>query len=252
MSRKYLLLFCCLVATPVFASQQRHDLDASVYDADFIFEGVIERVLFANSQPGEQPTLPHTFVTYRIERIFKGNATSTQVTLRLLGGKPDADELLHVDGFPMMDVGDRDILFVRRNGASICPLTACAAGRYRVFENAIYNEEGRAIRMTSTGGVVPGATRDFLEVRQWAAAGVELHRGGGSTQDDDYPTAPRAVRTWAAVSADAFRGMVQQKVFNMFTREQLAALPPVVSLNPSAPFDGPRLRVSPLPTGEPQ
>jgi hypothetical protein len=252
MSRKALLLFCCLVTTSAFASQQRHNLDASVYDADFIFEGVVERVLFANSQPGEQPALPHTFVTYRIERIFKGNATSTHVTLRLLGGKPDPDELLHVDGIPMMDVGDRDILFVRRNGQSICPLTACAAGRYRVFENAIYDDEGRAIRMTSTGGVVPGATRDLLEVRQWAAAGIELHQGGTSTQGYDVPTAPRAVRTWAAVSADAFRSMVQQKVFSMFTREQLAALPPVVSADPSAPFDGPRLRVSPPPAGEMQ
>lgn len=252
MSRKALLLFCCLLATPVFASQQRHDLDASVYDADFIFEGVVERVLFANSQPGEQPALPHTFVTYRIERIFKGNASSSLVTLRLLGGKPDADELLHVDGIPMMDVGDRDILFVRRNGQSICPLTACAAGRYRVFDNAIYNDEGRAIRMTSVGGVVPGATLDRLEVRQWAAAGIELQRGGGSTQGGDAPTAPQAVRTWAAVSADTFRDMVQQKVFSMFTREQLAALPPVVSLSPSAPFDGPRLSVSSPPTGEMQ
>lgn len=250
MSRKALLLFCCILATPVFASQQPHNLDASVYDADFIFEGVVERVLFANSQPGEQPALPHTFVTYRIERIFKGNTTSTHLTLRLLGGKPDADELLHVDGFPMMDVGDRDILFVRRNSQSICPLTACAAGRYRVFENAIYDDEGRAIRMTSTGGVVPGATREFLEVRQWAAAGIELYRGGSSTQGDDVPTAPREVQTWDAVSADTFRGMVQQKVFSMFTREQLAALPPVVSVSPSAPFDGPRLRVSPPPTGE--
>jgi hypothetical protein len=249
MSRKSLLLFCCLAATPVLASQQRHDLDASVYDADFIFEGVVERVLFANSEPGEQPALPHTFVTYRIERIFKGNSTSAHVTLRLLGGKPDSDQLLHIDGFPMMDVGDRDILFVRRNGQSLCPLTACAAGRYRVFENAIYNDEGRAIRMTSVGGVVPGATRDFLEVRQWAAAGIELHRGA-STQAEDAPTAPRAVRTWAAVSADSFRSMVQQKVFSMFTREQLAALPPAVSLSPSAPFDGPRLRVSPPPAGE--
>ncbi|MFP2909862.1 hypothetical protein ACLESD_33450 [Pyxidicoccus sp. 3LFB2] len=253
MTRKALLLLCCVLATPVLASQRRADLDASVYNANFIFEGVVTQVVFANSRADTtQSSIPHTFVTYRIERIFKGNATDTHVTLRFLGGKPDADRLMHAAGLPMMDVGDRDILFVRRNGASICPLIACAAGRYRVFDNAILDDTGRAIRLTSSGGVVPGATRNLLAIRQWAAGGIEFRHHQASTQEADAPFEPQASRPWAPVNADVFRNVLQSKVHSMFTPAQLAALPPVNSVSPSVPFDGPAVRPAAPAAGEPQ
>jgi hypothetical protein len=71
-----------------------------------------------------------TFVTVAVERVLKG-ADQPEVTLEFLGGTV-GNESLTVSGMPKFKVGQREIVFVQKNGVQFCPLVAMMHGRYRV------------------------------------------------------------------------------------------------------------------------
>ena len=71
-----------------------------------------------------------TFVTFTVERVLKGGERA-EVVLEFLGGTV-GDETLSVSGMPTFAVGQREIVFVRRNGVQFCPLVAMMHGRYHV------------------------------------------------------------------------------------------------------------------------
>lgn len=75
-----------------------------------------------------------TFVTFAVERVLKGNER-TEVVLEFLGGTV-GEETLTVSGMPEFTVGQREIVFVRRNGVQLCPLVAMMHGRYHVRHDA--------------------------------------------------------------------------------------------------------------------
>lgn len=119
-------------------------------EADLIFKGEVMAIEYGNvletSLRGQLS--PHTFVTFAIQRVFKGAVQSHQVTLRFLGGlNEETGEVLNVSIVPQFDVGDTDILFVRDDPESICPLVQCRNSRLRVIADKIYNEEGFAVRV---------------------------------------------------------------------------------------------------------
>jgi len=132
-------------------------------EADLIFKGEVMAIEYANvfesSLRGQLS--PHTFVTFAIQRVFKGAVQSHQVTLRFLGGlNEESGEVLNVSIMPQFDIGDTDILFVRDDPESICPLVQCRKSRLRVIAEKIYNEEGFAVRVDeenhfSYGSFVP-------------------------------------------------------------------------------------------------
>ena len=123
-----------------------------VKNSDFIFKGKVVSVDYRSSEPvpiidprterqavedglpvfQDGSDLPHTFVTFFIERIYKGKAPvgtvggppSDHVTLRFVGGPYPQDdfEVIFVDTYPFFDEGDRDVLFVDRNTIKACPL----------------------------------------------------------------------------------------------------------------------------------
>ena len=70
-----------------------------------------------------------------VEDAFKGTATHSLV-LSLLGGRV-GDDRMEVSGMPQFHVGDRDFLFVARNGEVLCPLIAAGHGRYPVVPSAV-------------------------------------------------------------------------------------------------------------------
>jgi hypothetical protein len=214
-------------------------LDTLVRDADIVFEGTVLAVEFRNAlaQSGKRG-VPHTFVTWQIHRIFKGRTPGPTMAARFLGGMPNADELLALSRSPRPDVGDRDIVFLRENGESICPLVHCEDGRLRILDAAVYDERGRAFSLRPGGIVQLGATHPGEAFSRWEAAGVGRVRGEedggidsarGTTLSDTTPAG-------AAMSVSGLRNLLQERVAALYTPAQLARLRPVKSLDPERSF----------------
>lgn len=82
-----------------------------------------------------------TFVTFHVERTLKGPAEKADtLTLVFLGGTVGGDTL-RVPGMPSFHLGDHEIVFVRGNGSTLCPLIAAGHGRYRVLHDAASNRD---------------------------------------------------------------------------------------------------------------
>jgi hypothetical protein len=218
------------------------DIGEYVRNSDFIFKGTVTEVAYKNSEsvPLLDPTgapvyedgqplyvdgsnLPHTFVTYSVEHIYKGSLPrlTTELILRfeggqtdepdpnltLPGGEPAYTDFLMVTEIPLFDVNDRDFLFVKGNTESPCPLHNWARGRYRILDdpnnptsvNMIYNEYGQQIRLVSetTGEpnvVILGEVQRIPEVlrhKMGQAELVDVYVDEGSEEEpNDVPVLP--------------------------------------------------------------
>jgi hypothetical protein len=106
-----------------------------VAESESIVRGEVTaiRSAYDDSSPG-RPI--RTYVTFRVARTLKGPAPAgDSVTLIFLGGTVGADSL-SVPGMPTFKLGDREIVFVARNGKTYCPLIAAGHGRYRILRDA--------------------------------------------------------------------------------------------------------------------
>lgn len=148
------------------ASPEANDsLRSQVAKSDLVFVGNVIDVAYASSQGRDNARgVPHTFVTYEVERVLQGQADSKEVTLRFIGGRGEKSAFLAVSGQPMFDLGDRDVLMVAGNGTSGCPLVNCADGRYRLIQDMVFSEEGQAIEADGHGGVNKVGFYDLEEV----------------------------------------------------------------------------------------
>jgi hypothetical protein len=106
-----------------------------VAESESIVRGEVTAIRSAHDDTS--PGRPiRTYVTFRVARTLKGPAPAADsVTLVFLGGTVGADSL-EVAGMPRFTVGDREIVFVARNGRTFCPLIAAGHGRYRVLRDA--------------------------------------------------------------------------------------------------------------------
>jgi len=100
-----------------------------VSQAELILEGTVTDVRSEWAGAGTQRRIV-TYVTFRVEDRFKGNAGATY-SIRLLGGTVDG-ETMEVTDTPKFIVGDRDILFVQNNGSQFVPLVGISHGRFCV------------------------------------------------------------------------------------------------------------------------
>lgn len=194
-----LILFTVLLlfSEPALAHLDRDiDLWEYVSEADFIFKGRVINIAYRNSEgeplldpntggplldPNGNPiyeggtNIPHTFVTYQIEEVYKGRAPQTfpggppdsNVTLRFMGGQSQTNtsDYLMVSNIPLFDVSDRDILFVNGNTEESCPLIDWFAGRFRILrdpndpdgrlEFKIFNELGLEVIYVPAGDGIP-------------------------------------------------------------------------------------------------
>jgi hypothetical protein len=122
----------------------------------------------------------HTFVTFRVERTLKGTPADT-VTLRFLGGTV-GQRTLRLAGIPTFAVGQRQLVFVSRNGEVMCPLIGAGHGRYHVVTDTATQREyltrDNAVPLTSTDEIVlplaSGATADLLARRLTADQALTL------------------------------------------------------------------------------
>jgi hypothetical protein len=101
-----------------------------VAEAEAIYRGRVSRVEARRVEHSDGGSVIKTFVTFAVERVLKGPG-QTEVTLEFLGGTV-GDETLTVTGMPVFAMGDREIVFVQKNGMQLCPLVALMHGRYRV------------------------------------------------------------------------------------------------------------------------
>ena len=141
------------------------DLDQMSARADLVFKGRVVDVDYRLSEPGpEQPALPHTFVTYAVDEVIQGQSDGKTLTLRFLGGRGEGARFMRVSGYPLFDLGDEDLLFVKANTEAPCPLVGCAKGRFRIIEGQVYGEDGRQVLMDEKGRLRPGRRVDLEAV----------------------------------------------------------------------------------------
>jgi hypothetical protein len=111
-----------------------------VGDADAIYRGRVAAVESRwVAQSDGQGNVIKTFVTLAVERVLKGGERAT-VTLEFLGGTVGTDSM-SVSGMPTFKVGEREIVFVQKNGVQFCPLVALMHGRYRVLKDDVTARE---------------------------------------------------------------------------------------------------------------
>lgn len=104
-----------------------------VAEAEAIYRGKVAAVEARRVARPDGGSVIKTFVTFMVERVLKGAARS-DVTLEFLGGTV-GEETLQVTGMPTFAVGQREFVFVQKNGLQLCPLVGLMHGRYRVLQD---------------------------------------------------------------------------------------------------------------------
>ena len=140
------ILAVCSSAWAVLAHSPNDSggLPTKVRQSSLILYGEVVDIQYRNSDPTkEQPQgLPHTFVTYRVIDVLRGNAPSEKVTLRIPGGADGQGGIYMETTAPVFARRQTDVLFVRGGEIQDCPLVDCVEGRFRVHENQVFNGWG--------------------------------------------------------------------------------------------------------------
>jgi hypothetical protein len=207
-------------------------LRAMLSASDLVFTGEVVDIEYANSQPDAMhPTgLPHTFVTYRVEGVVRG-AGDSHVTLRFIGGfDPARDQILQVGDVPVFRVGDRDVLFVRANGASINPIVDPKLGRLRVVDGRVLTQRGRPVQVDAGESLRVGVGR-FESRAEIEGAGFER----------DLP-----VGTEVDVSGAITSGDLMEVLRSIAVEDTSSGL--FRSADPRAKFEGLKLMPRPAPS----
>lgn len=124
--------------------------------AELVFHGRVKKVSYRNVAQRGGGSVPYSFVTYSVDDVLAGTA-GKEITLRFLGGADGTGGFMMMSGVPSFSLGDEDILFVAGNGESGCALVQCEFGRYRVYQDAVYEAHGSPVdkiaggRATSSG-----------------------------------------------------------------------------------------------------
>lgn len=172
------LSLCMLANQPAYASS----MDALTQDqiarqADLVFQGQVIAVDYRMSKTGPGlASIPHTFVTYRIDHLLKGRSQNgVLITLRMQGGPvPGSDRAMLIAGAPNFDIGDNDLLFVSNNGNALIPLVGWSQGRYRIINDKAYSDDGREVFLDKDNRVVLGAVQPLPDVRNYQMGNVSL------------------------------------------------------------------------------
>ena len=279
-----------LVSTPAQAYVDPNiDIRGYAKKADFIFRAKVTDIAYKNSEvvPRIDPNtgtqaidedgqpifedgsdLPHTFVTFLIEQIYKGKAPgsppSSYVTLQFVGGpsQSNPNRFLTTSNAPLFDVNDRDFLFVQRNIIKAVPLVRSVNGRFRIIRDAndptqvnkIYNEEGFEILLASEGPPVPDEVAlgpfHLLEECNTHLMGTHHIRKVIVEPNDESGPPVWNGRKGPQFTESEFSNFVTQIVQETHTPEELANVPPVVSADISQPFFAASLPDVPPPTGD--
>jgi len=103
--------------------------DALVSGANTIFVGEVMNIR-SDWDPTPQGRVIMTFVTFRVDEVWKGNLGAV-TQLAFLGGEI-GDVGMKVHGMPTFRIGQRDVLFVGAEPRRISPLVGLMYGRMRI------------------------------------------------------------------------------------------------------------------------
>lgn len=131
-----LTLVCTVAATGVARSTTviPPSFDALVTGASTIFVGEVMNVR-SDWETTPQGRAIITFVTFRVEEVWKGNLGAV-TQLEFLGG--EIGEIgMRVEGMPAFKRGQRDVLFVSSEVRGVSPLVGFMHGRMRVERDTV-------------------------------------------------------------------------------------------------------------------
>lgn len=220
---------------------EQENIEALLRQAEFVFEGTVVNVeyRFSKAQDESLPPTPYTFVSYNILNIIKGTYPQRIVTLRFYGGPIDGDEFVTTEDQPYFDVGDHDLLLVKGNNYLLCPLVNCAGGRFRYIGGLVVNEYGQTIRLNKDGTIMFGQAIDNEDINKHKMGkSIQLERHNVHEQGEDYLDAvpiDKVDRTFLPDTA-GYTSLIQQKVIENHSPEELAALPPFETSDPNQEF----------------
>jgi len=235
----------------------RKDLGKLTEEAELIFEGTVAKIDYAMSDKGDNPEdgpLPHTFVTYQIADAQKGrSAEGNTITLRFLGGPTPDGRFLVVSINPTFAVGQHDILFVRRNGESQCPLVGCANGRIRIINNRPHTNDGVEMLIDQAGKISYGRklkSQDTMTNRLGPALfnlkKAPLQPEGEEKGKAQYRTAEQQFApTGQPLELPRLKAQIGETMKQRVPPQMLQSLQPVRSAKPGERFKGHSLLARP-------
>jgi hypothetical protein len=217
-------------------SSGQRSLKEMLVRSELAFIGRVEKIEYLLSEPTgpEGVRVPHTFVTYRLDRMFLGQAPGGQVTLRFVGGW-DARKMRYMasSNTPQFDLGDYDILFVEGNTRRMCPLVGGVGGRLRIIRGQAYTETGRAVLMGTDGSLGSGGKYQFEEVSITNVNGHPFSMQTTGPGAKEFPSNAVEAEVLIAAIADLARNVAPAYVFVNADRE--------------VPFAGPDMTPAPPP-----
>ena len=218
-----------------------------VTGAELIFEGVVTNVEYGQSESNgpEQPAFPHTFVTFQIDRVFKGSSSAGRsITLRFVGGPAPNGLTLIVPRIPTFDTGDRDVVFAKGNQARFCPVLGGFQGRFRVVDGNVFTDDGRELYVTRDRRLATGRFHPLPEVLTDDIAGRTF---GIAVREEEEETAePPAGAT--RLDRESFGALVGALVRERHTPQDLARIAPVPSAHSADRFTVPPMRAAAPPS----
>lgn len=205
-------------------------LSALAGEAELVFQGTVVDVQYQTSLEG----LPHTFVTYQIEDVLKGQYRDKTITLRFIGGvKQEGDKLrrLQVTGVPEFAKGAQDLLLVSGNEQRICPLVHCAEGRFRLEGGYVSDGAGNTLGRDSKGAIRFAPNPNKMSAPEPSGD----HGLIASPTETAAPLSPLDPVSFVA------------HVRDVLAQQPAGTLTPVSSADRSKPFTGPQAKAEAAP-----
>jgi GEVED domain/Domain of unknown function DUF11 len=222
------------------------DIGGMLREADLVFEGTVTDIQYRQSRSDDTGAiaLPHTFVRFQVNGVLKGQFAGQSLCLRFLGGPAADGRVLTSSHSTLFDLGERSILFVRRNGQAMCPLVGGSEGRFRIVEGKGFTEDGRELVWTEEAQLAFGASSELDEVRsnQIGSQLTERHRVKESDSDE-------AVGRTPSLQGERLTGARLREIVRSFVGQLREDARPFQSCDPDAVFhvhnpkvSGPRVR----------
>jgi hypothetical protein len=190
-----------------------------------IIRGTVTEVKMVNASTATGP-FPFAFVTYDItDTLFPTTSELKTLTLRFMGGPNGRGGVMRIDGIPLFQVGDEDILFIDNNGTGQCPLVTCEFGRFRIFQGAVYEAHGAPVakidarKITSSGDGPP-------ELKSYTFPAPSF---------DDLILNPEVEKQLGV--------LLQEKTLQQLREEYRASVPPSITIAEKASLPAPTVKL---------
>lgn len=145
--------------------------------SDGVFLGQVVRVQYRMSEPVEDSRgAPFTFITWKVEKAWKGAAAGDIVTARIFGGPTPNGGAMAVSEQPIFQEGDRDVIFLDSTTDGASPIIGGSAGRYRILEGGMYTDEGTSVGVDADGELTGVGHREFPELDVLVIGDITIER----------------------------------------------------------------------------